>query len=165
MVCRHPNTVGPPSPTTLNLSLLASIGREWAQGPPTLHQGCSLCVPISSLPRGAGVTELLGAVALQHGDTLSWHTLHTGCHSWASAVPRENSPLGKAQKPTYLRGLLLLLPRPGGFGIWNFGASGGGCGVTCNKATDTGYLSQTSPHLTSPLLQPQPALWVSTKIE
>lgn len=37
--------------------------------------------------------------------------------------------------------------------------------MTCNKATDTGYLSQTFPHLTSPLLQPQPALWVSTKME
>lgn len=52
--------------------------------------------------------------------------------------PSENQEIRSRAAPhtAYLRGLLLLLPGPAGFGVGDFGASGRGRGVTCKKAEE-----------------------------
>lgn len=145
----------------------------WAQGLPPLHQRFSLCVPISSLPRGAGLTQLLGVVALQDGDICPG--THCPQKPWARWLPHlgKCSPMGKLSFGKSLKAHVpqrASSPSAATRGIWYLEFWSIWRWMWCdlqqgNRDRLPGKESKlflTSP---APLLQPQPTLWVSTKME
>lgn len=119
----HPDTVGPPSPTKLNLFPFASTGVEWAQGSqwsgqqghPTLHEmsaGYLLLLPLS---RAGHEVEAGTALALQCGLWLlggcSVLTPTAQCQLWVCREPPQLGKHGPGGKLPFGKSLKACVPQ------------------------------------------------------